>query len=195
MQRHLSRSSIGRLLLTVGLLLLLLLPADCLASLPCPRSDAAAVIEGLGVTPISTRTAERQFEVLARAPAVSACHLVQEIVVVRATTIRPDDYAAYAHEMHVIWCLRALRFLTNGLVFKATTRENPAGWDETRRDLLSPDSTKRVPFFSVWMSHDIVFVAPEDAQDDIIRQWEEWYQRRGATFPYKNATSVDDWYF
>ena len=53
-----------------------------------------------------------------------------------------------------------------------------------------------VKFFGVWMSRDSLYIAPRDAQEQIIRKWKRWYETKGVSFaypPFKNDPDI--WYF
>ncbi len=145
-------------------------------------------------------------DVLARTPAVAACHLVRSLHVVHDTHIVGYKQHRHPKTMRVIWALRALRYLTGCQDFRAPTAENPAKWDESRRDFLLRDDAgvpienwnpaDGVRFFRTWMSRDSVFIAPSDAQEKIIAQWVKWYRDTGSRgFHFQKCESVDRWYF
>jgi hypothetical protein len=61
---------------------------------------------------------------------------------------------------------------------------------------LGADTTNTVRFFGTWMSRDLTWVAPQDAQIRIIDKWRRWLSEHGSTFKYvKRDDAVDDWYF
>jgi hypothetical protein len=111
-------------------------------------------------------------------PLESACQLVGELAVVRARIIRNDQESRFKQALHVVWALRALRYVTGCREFYGRTREKFASQgelDRVRVQFLTRDRRQgEVPFFSVWMSRDMVFLAASDAQRDIIRQWNVW---------------------
>src|SRR4029077_5342611 len=90
-----------------------------------------------------------------------------------------------------VWIVRALRSLT-GLDFKAKTR---AALSSDESHFLDLDTHHRVRFFGTWMSRDSTWVAPEDAQLSIIKQWREWFAQHGHNYKYPNNKDFDDWYF
>jgi hypothetical protein len=92
---------------------------------------------------------------------------------------------------HVVWCIRALRSLT-ALDFRGVTRMK---LNDDERQFLVLGKDKRVRFFGTWMSRDLVWVAPEDAQRQIISRWKDWFKKNGAGYSYKNDEHVDNWYF
>ena len=92
---------------------------------------------------------------------------------------------------HVVWCIRALRSLT-GLDFRGVTREK---LNEDERQFLRVGKDGSVKFFGTWMSRDLVWVAPEDAQKQIIVRWKNWFKKEGARHSYINDEHMDNWYF
>jgi hypothetical protein len=58
-----------------------------------------------------------------------------------------------------------------------------------------PGADGSVEFFGTWMSRDRVWVAPEDAQNEIIRQWKQWFARHGNSHRYESNRRVESWYF
>lgn len=125
---------------------------------------------------------EQRLKVLAEHPVRSAELLTG--------LLRPTRRGKYRQHPRVVWHIRALRFLT-GLDFKART-DGRLTADE--KNFLIAEQ-RRVKFFGTWMSRDIVFVAPRDAQVRIIRQWRAWFARNGKTHTYVGAPPLDDWYF
>lgn len=171
---------------------------DCGAS--GPVKDVVAKLGELGVpTP-------DQWEVLATEPAAAACELVRCLHTVHETHVAGYEQGKHPGTMRVIWAIRLLRYLTDCQDFRAPTAENPATWDNVRRDFLLGDSSdapvhdsKRahgMRFFQTWMSRDSVFIAPVDAQRSIIEQWQRWYQTLGSHgFQFQTCESIDNWYF
>lgn len=49
-------------------------------------------------------------------------------------------------------------------------------------------------FFGVWMSRDVIYVAPKDALEGIIERWRTWLQAGGARYPYPLGDDME-WYF
>jgi hypothetical protein len=128
---------------------------------------------------------EAGFEVLWRHPQRATEMLVAMIAPVRAGT--------YEHGRHppVVWYLRALRSLT-GLNFRGATKEL---LDEEEEHWLRVGADGSVEFFGTWMSRDRVWVAPEDAQNEIIRQWRQWFASQGNSHRYESNRRVESWYF
>ena len=147
-----------------------------------------------------------QLSILAGEPAAAVCHLIRSLHVVRDTHVVGYEQEKHADTMGVIWALRALRYLAGCREFRAPTAQNPAKWEELRREWLLRDATgaplrawkrtDRVPFFATWMSRDSVFIAPPDAQAEIISEWRRWYRDTGSRgFHFQTCDSVDEWYF
>jgi hypothetical protein len=145
-----------------------------------------------------------RIRLLAREPVRSTRLLIAELHPVPGVRILPNERGTnWKDTWHVIWCLRALRYLTGGLEFRAKTAYHFGdGQIEQRRkwfvggEEFSKDGTVR--FFGVWMSRDSTYIAPRDAQAGIIRKWKAWYEQHGTTFSYVGAKaqeSPDVWYF
>jgi hypothetical protein len=105
------------------------------------------------------------------------------------------DQKAHREAMHVIWAIRALRYLT-GKNFRAPTAHVfGRGEDErVRVDLLKKDADT-VAFFATWMSRDSVYIAPADAQKRIIEAWQRWFSEQDQNWRPIPEPSIDDWYF
>jgi hypothetical protein len=103
---------------------------------------------------------------------------------------------------HVIYCLRALRYLT-GITFAATTKskltEEEKQFLNFNKEMYDFNPDNKIHFFSVWMSRDAYFVAPLDAQKAIIDQWKHWRTLHAESFPYlpskSPADAMGDWYW
>ena len=145
-----------------------------------------------------------RIRILARDPVESARFLIAELRPVPGVRILHDEQQTkWKETWHVIWCLRALRYITGGLEFRAKTayRFGTGQIEERRRWFVGGEQfgkDRTVRFFGVWMSRDSTYIAPRDAQIKIIHEWTEWYQHHGTTFPYVNPKvreSPDLWYF
>jgi hypothetical protein len=96
---------------------------------------------------------------------------------------------------HVLWCIRALCFLTGGKEFCAPTKYKfGKSEDEKNRkyflhvkcslDEESKETDKDkdyVAYFKVWLSRGYVYIAPLDAQEKIIECWRSWYKNHGKS--------------
>jgi hypothetical protein len=145
-----------------------------------------------------------RIEILAQQPVESARLLVAELHPVTGVRILSYEQGArWKDTLHVIWCLHALRYITGGLEFRARTAHHfGSGEIEERRkwfvggEQFPKDRTVR--FFGVWMSRDSTYIAPHDAQVEIIQKWRAWYEQHGKTFAYvdpKQYQPPDVWYF
>ena len=142
----------------------------------------------------------RLFDVFMAHPQAAACRLVNELKVVKVRVIKPDEVTRYWTAMHVIWSLRALRYITSCQDFQAGTNEHFdfSGTSDldtrVRTHFLTREGPGIIPFFSVWMSRDIVVVAAADAQSSIIRAWQTWLFH-DRDFDFKSCQDLDGWYF
>jgi hypothetical protein len=141
---------------------------------------------------------------LAEHPKEAAALLLEELHPVPETVIVnwEADNPAHAETLHVLWCLRALTFVTGGRTFTAKTSEvfGSTDLEETRRYFLTlylGDGTVR--FFAVRMSTAAILIAPQDAQLEILRRWREWFQNESKPADFApipdGLTNYEDWYF
>ena len=145
-----------------------------------------------------------RIKILAQQPVESAHLLVEELHPVTGVRIISGERgASWKDTLRVIWCLRALRYITGGLEFRARTAHGfGSGEIEENREWFVGGEQFRIDrtvrFFGVWMSRDSTYIAPRDAQIEIIQKWKTWYEQHGKTFAYvdpKQDLSPDIWYF
>ncbi len=120
--------------------------------------------------------------------------LLKELNVVKEIKIAPEDFDKHKSTLHVIWCIRTLRYLT-GMDFKGQTNYKFKKKEEARRHVLTLESEKELPFFSTTMSHEVIYIAPRDAQQAIIEKWMKWYALNGKDFIYKTVEEFDKWFY
>ena len=164
---------------TVGLAFLMLLPVYSYGQGESREIDSLIVkaIQHLG------EGDKQSFEVLSRHPVRSAELLI--------SSLRPTRRGKYRHHPKVVRQIRALRFLTR-MDFKARTRYRLT---DDEKHFLAQDEDGQVKFFGTWMSRDVVFVGPRDAQARIIERWRDWFMKSGKAHRYASDTPLDDWYF
>lgn len=123
--------------------------------------------------------------------------LVAELRPISTNAISYEEQSLRTDSMHVIWCIRALRYLT-GLDFIAPTehRFKESEEEQTRHQFLHNKSETEVAFFGVWMSREHTFVAPKDAQRAIIEKWRLWLSKEEKNFSYpETLQGFSEWYF
>ena len=127
----------------------------------------------------------------------ASCRLIAKLRPIAAEKINADGPAS---ELEVLWALRLLRLMTDGLDFRARVID-PAGFAQSqpniypmlaRGNINDPASLR---FFATRMSRDIAYLAPMQVQSEIIGKWQAWYAENGASFAYRAAAKLDDWYF
>ena len=98
---------------------------------------------------------------------------------------------------HALWLIRALRYLTGGKDFRASSRHvfGRSYEEKNRKYFLSLAHKDDLAFFAYWMSRNRWYIAPVDAQKDIIAQWQRWYATSGAQFEYQplQNPSPENW--
>ncbi len=132
----------------------------------------------------------------------SARLLIQELHPVDGARILSQEHQSqeWKDTEHITWCLRALRTLTGGLEFRATTSHHFGNTelDENREWFTGGDRFKKdgtLKFFGVWMSRDSLYIAPKDAQAKIIEKWKTWYKIKGKNFAYSPFKNDPDLYY
>jgi hypothetical protein len=166
--------------------------ANCNGMISCDEDKISQVMKSLEWS-VSPET-KVLLEQLARCPQEAVSYLVNELHEVPEEVIKPDELAEHPDTMHVIWCIRVLRYLTDGMKFAGKT----ARFDEYNEKLGGLPIGKEkdeVYFFSVWMSRDILYIAPKDAQADVIKKWKEWYANHAENFDFKSSKDFNEWYF
>jgi hypothetical protein len=164
---------------------------------PCPDDmTIRLMVEGLGYDDRPDQPSFlANFDKLAKAPVVAACYLIGELHVVPETVITAYTRKEHKPSMHVIWSLRALRYITGALEFRAKTKYEIKNSEEPRKYWLTYKKTEDLPFFAVWPSRDAVYISPPDTQAAIIEKWRRWYSESGQTFEYKTSQKLNEWYF
>lgn len=123
---------------------------------------------------------------LSRTPYASAGELISQLHTIKDPDKTIVGYGSIRFN-HLIWAIAALRYITGGMDFCASTKWKLASQNnESYRSYWLHFSDKNcVTFFSVWPSRDQYYVAPIDAQKQIIKAWKHWYIKKGKTFNYK----------
>ena len=132
---------------------------------------------------------------LARTPRDSAGLLIGAL-----HTIPDSETSAKADSPsmeHVLELIRALRYITGGTDFCAQTKHvfGSSEEEKNRKYWLTLHHKTCLSFFGYWMSRGRTYIAPVDAQRNIIAQWKIWYAKNGETFPYKplHDPAPEDW--
>jgi hypothetical protein len=160
----------------------------------CAPSQAQVGIEDrvhrLGLPGDSDDLADVQ--ALAKTPYESVGLLIRELhPIARPERAEIDDSP---ETEHLISTIAALRFITggndfysaSGKDFCAKTKWKFSGSNEekNRRYWLYFDHPNCVSFFSIWPSRYRVYLAPLDAQQEIIRRWRQWYATDGRAYRF-----------
>ncbi|MBI5169039.1 MAG: hypothetical protein HZA61_06100 [Candidatus Eisenbacteria bacterium] len=100
-------------------------------------------------------------------------------VVLLMPTLRSIPHGLSLGAPNMVWRVRVLQRLT-GLTFRARTR---ARLGEEEKKWLAPDSTGAVPFAGENAARGMTWVAPRDAQRDILDQWRRWWDGISLSTP------------
>lgn len=137
----------------------------------------------------------RIVETLAKTPQLSTKLLIDALHPIRESRILNGQEKPDAE--HVLWCIRALRYVTGGKSFCAETSHKFGSSEEerNRKYWIYFRNKKCASFFALWPSRGSEYIAPEDAQISIISQWKVWFAREGAEFDYKPLQNPkpEDW--
>jgi hypothetical protein len=134
-------------------------------------------------------------ETLAKTPTISTELLIGELHPIPEARILNGQKEPEAE--HVLWCIRALRYITGGKDFCARTGHKFGSSDEeqNRKYWIYFRHETCASFFAMWPSRASEYIAPEDAQVSIIQQWKDWLAKEGASFDYKPMRNPkpEDW--
>ena len=137
----------------------------------------------------------RVVQELAQEPELATKSLIDELHPIQETRILNGENDIEAE--HILWCLRALRYVTGGKDFCAKTSYKFGGSEEgkNREYWIYFKNKKCATFFAMWPARGTEYIAPQDAQAAIIQQWKNWFAREGAEFHYQpmENPSPEDW--
>jgi hypothetical protein len=132
---------------------------------------------------------------LSATPQLSVRLLIEELHTVNKSRELAD--ANDKQTEHVLWCIRALRYITGGVDFCGKTGHQfgASELEKNRKYWLYFKNKSCAPFFALWPSRGSEYIAPKDAQEDIINQWKKWLSRRGRTDQYVplKEPKPEDW--
>lgn len=175
------------------LLAIALLPHLSWADSDCTEQTINAIVKNLGYVDSPNHISD--MNCLAKYPVASAGLLTRQLEVVTDIKVTPEQAPEHKQTMHVVWSLRALRYLTGGMDFTASTTASIKTLGKPRWGLLTIRDKKKLTFFGTRMSHDAVYLAPQDVQSEVIKQWNDWYRKDGNNYNYHTAATSADWYF
>jgi hypothetical protein len=184
-------------LLVVSLALIVFEPIAFSQTNAGQNIDLAQVVKRLGA---NKDEVVHDFNVLNKDPHEAVALLVGQLHPIACRVYYPGKKTKQSE--HVINCLRALHYLT-GVYFTAKTSlpltDDQRQFLDFKMRMRDDNPEHSLHFFSVWMSRDADYVAPQDAQKTIIGQWQRWNLQYGKTFNYSPskdaAAAMDDWYW
>lgn len=118
---------------------------------------------------------------------VGALHPIPEVRILASQDLPSAE--------HVLWTIRALRYITGGKEFCAATKHKfgDSQMDQHRRYWLYFGHHNCVSFFAMWPSRGTEYIAPEDAQREIISKWRNWFATYGTSFHYEPLHNPKPW--
>ncbi len=178
---------------TVALTILALFVVDCLdCAVAFAQNRLAEDVKTLGIN--DSNYVYKKLELFQNNPDSAVRLLIGELSPITGVTrISPEDISRHLKEVHVIWCIRALRYLT-GVDFTAKTQHKFKKEDEVRAYVLR-DSGDLFRFFAVRMAHDVIYISPRDVQVKIISKWQNWYLQNAGHIGINKQTDFNQWYF
>jgi hypothetical protein len=154
------------------------------------QSDLEERVRRLGLPGDNDDLADVQ--VLSKTPYEAVGALIRELHPI-ADPERSGHDDAPATE-HLISTIAALRYLTGGNNFYLLTGKDFCGktsWkfgkseeEQSRRYWLYFDHSTCASFFGIWPSRYRVYLAPLDAQEEIIQHWRDWFAREGKAYQF-----------
>jgi hypothetical protein len=113
------------------------------------------------------------FPMFSRDPGLSIKLLLDDLDVCSdAPREKIQRYSDAVKQNHVIWCIRALQYLT-GDMFYGTTNHKFSSRETKREAELKKGAPEGKYSFCVWDDGD--FVAPKDVQEQVIHDWKNKY--------------------
>lgn len=167
---------------------------------PPSRAELQGAITRLGIGQ-PPEFSDPELTLLSRSPSLAAQLLIEQLTVIdppppAISGIEDRRSESDRQALHVVWCIRALRYITGGLDFRAPTDHRFSATEEFREQWLRKRATdSTVPFFSTRMTTDTVYIAPLDAQQKIIQRWKDWYSQSGSRLEFRDPPALNDWYF
>ena len=159
---------------------------------PTPAVGLAQVVDRLGTAGNSDAS---DVAMLARTPSMSTKLLIESL-----RTIDDSEETAKRDSPqteHVLWLIRALRFITGGVDQCATSNHQFGSSEEEkhREYWLTFGHGNCLTFFALWPSRDRIFIAPNDAQQKIITAWKHWYATLPKDYRFKpfHNPQPEDW--
>jgi hypothetical protein len=150
------------------------------------------VVKSLGIGD-SSQIYER-LEELEKNPTESVRLLISELSPIHnVVRIPPEEAHRFHKALHVVWCIRALRYLT-GQTFSGATSYRFVGRNNVRQSVLQAEDGG-VSFFGVRMAHDVIYLAPLDAQLEIIHKWKRWFGENARIIRFEGRRDFNEWYF
>jgi hypothetical protein len=182
----------------VALIILLLVPLAW-----AEEGKAPGAVEALISEEVSREDSQAAMSYALEHPREVVPLLLSELHPIKEVKLQsPADYEENQEKergsMRVVNSLRALCAITGGQRFTSPSQfvfakpapdpELPPGVsssEENREYWLTFNGREKMPFYAVWPSRGVIYIAPREVQESVILQWKEWYAREGDAFPYR----------
>lgn len=133
------------------------------------------------------------FYILSKNKKTAVLHLLEELKPIKESNLSTELNSKNAEGLHVVWCIRALRFFTGCMFFTEKAKDRFAAKDQIRIMLLTQKKDNEYTFFAASAARDKIYIAPIYAQKVIIKKWNEWFKQNGEGFEYKTCKDVSIW--
>lgn len=168
------------------------------SSLNANSYDLSVMVKNLGMEINYERNVQQQaadFYKLKDSPIESMRLLINELAIVNEESVSAINNKSGKEHLHIIWCLRGMRFLTGGLFFTAKSDYEFRRTEQKRKYFLAKKNEQEFTFFSTDIAEGIIYFAPLDVQEQVISKWKNWYRQRGTKYNYEVSRDLDKWFF
>lgn len=165
----------------------------------CNASDLVKIVKNLGrsegyETDVSRHAKDFYRLNMNRNDAIKI--LLSELKPIREKVILIEQKAHSVEGLHIVWCIRALRFLNGCTFFTEEAKEDRyTDEDQIRILLLMQKKANKYTFFATSAIHDKIYVAPIYAQESIIKQWNDWFKKYSGQLKNENCRDAIVWYY
>lgn len=183
--------------ITIFTMLILSLVSSALYA--AENEDLVRIVKNIGKTigyETDTKKQAEEFYVLSKNRLAAIRQLLNELKPVNESIILTDASAKNTEGLHVVWSIRALRFLSGCMFFTEKAEEDRFTTDDQIRTmLLMQKKDNEYSFFAGSAGRDKIYIAPMYVQKAIIRKWQNWFNKKDDKFDTINCRDINIWYF
>lgn len=165
----------------------------------CNASDIDKIVKNLGNSEgyeTDVRKQAEDFYHLSMNRNVAIKILLSELKPINKKVIQIEQKGYGVEGLHIVWCIRALRFLSGCTFFTEEAKEDRnKEKNQIRILLLMQKRANEYTFFATSANQDKIYVAPMYAQESIIKKWNDWFKKQSGQLKNKNCRDVIAWYY